>query len=109
MSSRLCFRGASETQAVFVQIDLLDVPHTGPGVHLIVKCMCVPFCSFKFQMMDEKEGCLLEDAEKHLQTVDDGHKCRNLATRESLCDTHTHAQTEGLPLEKRKQNLTHSS
>ena len=67
------------------------------------QCTCFHSRSFEFQMMGEKEGC-----KKHLQTMDGGHKCRNLATRKSLSKrahvpihthtlththTHTHART----------------
>lgn len=56
-------------------------------------CTCFNLCSFKFQMTEGKSWMPFAQFIMHLQMRDGGHKCRNLATRKSLCER-THIEKE---------------
>lgn len=106
IKSCLCFHGTSELQAGFVQTDLTDVPRTVPGVSLIGNAHVSISALLNFKLwMKTKAAC--SRREKQPQTMDGGCKCRNLATRKSLCECapreRGESEREGLPLEKNKK------
>lgn len=101
---------------VSAQIDLWTVPPPVPGVTLIaIACVFISaLLNFKWRDGKKKEkkkkkngGLHAADAKNTFRFVDGSHKCRNLATGESLRE-----REEGLPLHKKenkkKNPLSHS-
>lgn len=85
IKSCLCFHGTSELQAGFVRTDLTDAPRAVPGVPLIGNAHVSISALLNFKLWTARKAAF-HRCNKHLQTVDGGCKCRNLATGKSLCE-----------------------